>query len=146
MLYENVDTSQNAAAPVARPMANATAASDPQGLMQSLLSFLPEGLRNNLNMDSFAGSIDPKTNTATMGWGMPVIQGLGSLGNAYMGMKQYGLAKDQLSESKRQFNENFNTQKQLINTRMRDRQAARVSANPNAYQGVDPYMKKNEVK
>lgn len=71
---------------------------------------------------------------------------LGSIGGFYLGMKQYKMAKQQLAESKRQFNLQFNAQKGLINTRLEDRQRARVASNPNAYVSVGEYMDKHGVK
>lgn len=79
------------------------------------------------------------------GWAMPALQTFGGLANVYLGMKQYGLAKDQFKESKRQFNLNFDAQRKLTNSRLRDRQRARVASNPNAYQSVGAYMKDNGI-
>lgn len=76
------------------------------------------------------------------GWGglaLGVGQGLLS---AYMGMKQYGLYKDQLNESKRQFGLNFDAQKRTTNAQLEDRQRARLAANPGAYESVADYMSK----
>ncbi|VEF17586.1 Uncharacterised protein [Stutzerimonas stutzeri] len=44
------------------------------------------------------------------------ISGLSALSNAYMGMKQYGLAKEQFAESKRQYNQNYAAQRKLTNS------------------------------
>lgn len=92
------------------------------------------------------GSTDTETGIKTDGWGGLALGAAQGLGGAYLGMKQYGLAKDQFDESKRQFNVNFDTQKGLTNSRLEDRQAARVASNPGAYQSVGDYMKKNGVK
>lgn len=74
--------------------------------------------------------------------GLNVLQGLG---NAYMGMKQYGLAKNSLEESKKQFNLNYDAQRKTTNAALEDRQAARVASNPGGYQSVGDYMKKNGI-
>lgn len=74
------------------------------------------------------------------------LQGLGSLANAFMGYKQYQVAKDTLKENKRQFNMNWGAQKALTNAQLQDRQAARVASNPNAYTPVDVYMNQNGIK
>lgn len=79
------------------------------------------------------------------GWGGLALGAAQGLLGGYMGMKQYGLAKDQLAESKRQFNANFDTNRKLTNSRLRDRQRARVASNPKAYQSVGAYMNKNGV-
>lgn len=79
------------------------------------------------------------------GWGSAALGAGQGLLSGYLGMKQYGLAKEQLEEGKRQFNQNYNTQRKLTNTRLEDRQKARVASNPGAYQSVGDYMKKHEV-
>lgn len=94
--------------------------------------------------DSFLASRDINGMTSG-GWGsagLGVAQGLGS---AYMGMKQYGLAKNSLEESKKQFNLNYDAQRKTTNAALEDRQAARVASNPGAYQSVGDYMKKNGI-
>jgi hypothetical protein len=81
----------------------------------------------------------------TQGWGGTAL-GVGQgIANLYMGMKQYGLAKDQLAFSKDQFNKNYAAQQKTINAQMQDRQAARVASNPGAYQSVGDYMKQNGI-
>ena len=79
------------------------------------------------------------------GWGGMAL-GVGQgLANAYMGMKQYGLAKDTFNQNKLQFEKNFANQTKLTNSRLKDRQTARVASNPGAYQSVGEYMKQNGV-
>lgn len=73
------------------------------------------------------------------------VKGLGTLMNGWLGMKQLDLAKKQLRENKRQFDMNWGAQKNLTNSQLRDRQAARVASNPGAYQSVGEYMKQNGV-
>lgn len=78
----------------------------------------------------------------SQGWGGAAM-GIGQgLFNAYMGMKQYGLYKDQLAESKRQFELNFDAQRRTTNAALADRQAARVAFNPNNAMSVADYMAK----
>lgn len=68
------------------------------------------------------------------------------LASIYMGMKQYGLAKDSFKENKRQFNDNFNASAQSYNTQLADRQDARNSSNRgNTYQSTRAYMNDNEI-
>jgi hypothetical protein len=81
----------------------------------------------------------------TGGYAMPAIQAVSGAANAFLGMKQYGIAKKTLKENKRQFNLNYGNQVKMTNTQMRDRQRARVSSSPNEYQSVDEYMKQNQV-
>ena len=80
------------------------------------------------------------------GWGAPALGVANSLMNTFMGMKQYGLYKDQLSESKRQFGLNYDAQRQTTNTALEDRQRSRVLGNPGAYQSVGAYMAQNGIK
>lgn len=74
------------------------------------------------------------------------ISGLSALGNSYMGMKQYGLAKQQFAESKRQYNQNYAAQRTLTNSQLEDRQRARVASNAGAYESVGSYMNRNGIK
>lgn len=107
---------------------------------QGLMARLNTALQNS----GALGSTNTLTNVRTDGWGAPAINLLGGLTNLFMGMKQYGLAKQVAADSRSQFERNFNAQRQTLNTRMEDRQRARVSANPNA-ESVDSYMKRNRV-
>ena len=80
------------------------------------------------------------------GWGGLAVNAAGGLASAFLGMKQYGLAKQTLEENKRQFGLNYAAQRQTTNTRLEDRQRARVAANANAYQSVGDYMAVNGIK
>ena len=77
-------------------------------------------------------------------WGSVFGAGQG-LWNAYMGMKQYGLAKDALQTSKDQFAKNYAAQRTTTNTMLEDRQRARVASSPNAYESVGTYMDKHRI-
>ena len=74
--------------------------------------------------------------------GLGALQG--GLG-AYLGFQNLGIAKDTLAQNKRQFDLNFGAQQKTTNTRMADRQASRVAANPVAYSPVAEYMAKNGI-
>lgn len=82
-------------------------------------------------MDQFKQFMLGKTNadgTKEGGWGgLALNAGLG-LANTWMGMKQYGLAKDSLRENKRQFDLNYGAQRNMTNSQLSDRQNARMSA------------------
>ncbi len=82
----------------------------------------------------------------SQGWGAPALGAASGLLNAWMGMKQYGLAKDTLSEGKRQFQLNYDAQKTTTNTQLEDRQRARVASNSGAYQSVGDYMSANGIR
>jgi hypothetical protein len=75
----------------------------------------------------------------------PALAGAQALGSLYMGMKQYGVAKDQLAFQKDSFNKQFDANRSLTNSRLEDRQARRVLENPNATSVAD-YMSKWGVK
>ena len=99
---------------------------------------------NFLSWDSFWGGKNAD-GTAFNGWGNTAFNTLQGLGNAFMNMKAYGLAKDQLAFSKAAFEKNFAAQRAMTNTRLADRQNARLAANPNAYQSVGEYMAQNGI-
>ena len=80
------------------------------------------------------------------GWGGLALNAAGGVASAFLGMKQYGLAKQTLEENKRQFGLNYAAQRQTTNTRLEDRQRARVASNANAYQSVGDYMAVNGIK
>lgn len=91
------------------------------------------------SMDSFLGE------NGQNGWGGLALNTFTGLANTFLGMQQYGLAKDSLRENKRQFNLNFDAQRKLTNSRLEDRQRARVASNPGAYQSVGAYMEQNGI-
>ena len=74
------------------------------------------------------------------------LQGAAGLWGAYNGMQQTKLVKQQMANSLNQWNKNYANQVASYNTRLEDRQNARVSANPDAYESVDSYMAKNRLK
>lgn len=98
-----------------------------------------------LSWDGFMGGFNAD-GTKSNGWGGAALGLAQGLGSAYMGMKQYGLAKEQLQFSKDSFNKNYEAQKSMTNASMEDRQRARIAANPGAYQSVGDYMAKNGIK
>lgn len=117
----------------------------PQGQMS------PVGTSDILN---FQNPVDPSGGDWMTDWfggqnQMGYIPaGIGALSaglNAYTGFQQLGLAKDQLAFQKQAYSENMANQTKLTNAALRDRQAARYAANPNAYQNPDDYMAENKV-
>lgn len=89
--------------------------------------------------DAFGTSQNPGWATAAFGAGQGLL-------NGWLGMQQYGLAKDKLAEGKRQFELNYNAQRSMTNADLEDRQRARVASNANAYESVGSYMDKHGVK
>ncbi|MGL4252881.1 MAG: hypothetical protein ACRCR2_02310 [Fusobacteriaceae bacterium] len=79
------------------------------------------------------------------GWVSPVLGGVGALAQGWMGMQQLKLGKENLAFQKDAWQKNYQNQVDMINTQMRDRQAARYSANPQQYQKPDEYMAENKV-
>ena len=105
-----------------------------------------QGLGDWARSSGMLGYTDEKTGKTYQGWGGYALGGTQALMNAFMGMKQYGLAKKQLAESKRQFNLNYDAQRSTTNAQLEDRQRSRVAANPGAYQSVGDYMKQYGIK
>lgn len=96
---------------------------------------------------NFLGLEVPFFSTPTQqGWGGTALGAAQGLFSGYLGMKQYGMAKEKLAESKRQFELNYAAQKTLTNSQLEDRQRARVASNPGAYQSVGDYMNQNGVR
>lgn len=90
-----------------------------------------------------AGMFDStKDGITTQGWAAPVMGGIKGIADSYMAMEMYGLYKDSLENSKQQFAQNFGAQAKAVNSRLADRQAARVANNPNAHASVNDYMAK----
>lgn len=78
------------------------------------------------------------------GLGSLALGGVGTLLNGYLGFKQLGMAKDQLKESKRQFNMNWGAQKKAVNNQLHNAQFTRNSAtsDPANKKDMAEYMKK----
>lgn len=95
--------------------------------------------------DSLFDRTDTNTGIKSQGMAMPLISGASALMSGFLGLKQYGLQKDALKQSKKEFEMNWGAQQKATNSAMEDRQRARVASNPNAYQSVGDYMKKNGI-
>lgn len=103
------------------------------------------GISNWLSDSGFLGKTE--NGVTKQGWGGMAFGAAQGIGNAFMGMKQYGLAKDQLAQSKKQFDLNYGAQQKTTNAALADRQTARVASagGSGAYQSVGDYMKKNGI-
>ena len=99
-----------------------------------------------LSLDGLLGTTNPQTGVQTPGWGGLALNTAQGLGNAWMGMKQYGLAKDQFKFQKDMMNKNYEAQKTTLNTQLEDRQRARIASNPGAYQPLAPYLDQNRIR
>jgi hypothetical protein len=104
------------------------------------------GLFSNLfSRQSMFGGADQNSGMYTGGWA-PVALGAGqAIFGALQGNKATKLAEDQFKEGRRQFDLNFNAQRQTINSQLEDRQRARNASNPTAYENTDDYLRKNRV-
>lgn len=111
----------------------------------SASSGLFPGIGNWLNESGFLQQRN-LDGTTSGGWGTAGLGILQGLGSAYMGMKQYGLAKDAFAENKRQFGLNYDAQRTTTNSALEDRQRARVASNTGAYESVGSYMDRNRIK
>jgi hypothetical protein len=98
-----------------------------------------------LRENGIIGSTD-KNGMRTDGYGGLALNAVTGLGQLYLGMQQYNLAKETLANNKAQFERNFAAQRQNINTELEDRQRARVASNAGAYQSVGDYMNQNRIK
>lgn len=74
------------------------------------------------------------------------LQAGAGLWGAYNGMQQNKLVKQQMANSLNQWNKNYANQVASYNTRLEDRQRARVIAQGDYQQDVDSYMAKNRLK
>lgn len=74
-----------------------------------------------------------------------VVQGLGSLTQAYLGFKQLGMAKDQLKHQKDSFNKNFANSQKTYNTSLEDRINGRTSSYDGKESDVKSYLAKHKL-
>lgn len=96
-------------------------------------------------IQSMAGYKDKFGNMAG-GWGGGALDLLNSGFNVYGGLKQLGLAEDQLDFQKGAFSKNFEAQAKSTNAALEDRQRARIHNNPNGnFMSVEDYMAKYGV-
>lgn len=101
------------------------------------------GIMDWMKSSGMLGSYNDKGVMTGQGWGGMALGAANGIFNAYMGLKQYGLAKDQFSEARKQFGLNYDAERNTTNSALADRQAARIAANPNGgYASVADYMAK----
>lgn len=105
---------------------------------------MPGGNDPTLMQSIFGGKL---ADGSTINGMAPVGLGLAnSLFSGWMGMKNYGLAKDQLKFTKEAFNKNFGAQANLINAQLSDRARKRAYTDPGRAMSEDEYMTKYGVK
>ena len=86
--------------------------------------------------------------TGAGGWVPSAIAGATGIFNGWLGMKQYGLARNQFKESKRQFNLNFDAQKKLTNSQLEAQHSALIASagsGGSKYRSVGEHMNKYGV-
>jgi len=91
------------------------------------------------------GSTNEQTGVRTRGGLLPILNTFTGLASAYLGMKQYGLAKDSFKQNKKEFGMNYDAQRQITNAQMEGQAKARHSANPNFYESPTDYMSDNSI-
>jgi len=86
---------------------------------------------------------DAKTRAG--GWVSPALQALTAGMQFYQGNKQLDLAEDQLSTQKQQFSDQFNLQKGMINSDIRDQGQRRYDRNSTLNPTPEDYYNANKV-
>lgn len=85
------------------------------------------------------GYKDPVTNKQYDGWGGLAVSAGNALFNGYLGMQQYGLAKDSFNFQKDMALKNYENQKRTTNAALNDRQTRRNIERPDSMAAAD-YM------
>lgn len=116
------------------------------GLNLDWMNSDPSGVVGNptgLNLGAGAGGLPKTAMTDKINAGVGVFNAaLGAI-SAYKALK---LGKENLAFQKEAFNKNYEAMKGTTNAELADRQARRLSANPNGYDSVADYMAKYGVK
>ena len=81
----------------------------------------------------------------TPGWGMAGLTAAQGINSFFGGRNMAKQADRSMKENKRQFQLNFDAQRNMSNSQMADRQNARLAANPNAFLATPEYMKQYGV-
>ena len=125
------------------------------GMLPSDFSKLtpPTEVANPNAMDWFSrnnmfGGTDPKTGMVNSGWVSPVVGAASGIANAWTGMQQLGLAKDQLNFQKDAYTKNYENQRQLTNSQLEDRQRTRYASaggEKGNVETVEDYMARNKI-
>ena len=100
---------------------------------------------------------DPLSGWGSKAMGQGIALGMGGLQainggmQAYLGMKNYGLAKETLAANKQQYWNNFTSQARLTNAQLADKQEGRIAmANSAGYRGTEQsaadYVKQYGIK
>lgn len=117
------------------------------GQSSDLMNFAGGGQINGQDPSKWQNALgytDDKGNKQG-GYAGLALSGLNAGVSAYMGMKQYGLAKDTFKQNKKEFQMNWDANKKLTNSRLEDRQKMRNLSQPGSHESTASYMAKNGI-
>tara|TARA_R110002074_G_scaffold103764_4_gene223935 strand:+ start:209 stop:790 length:582 start_codon:yes stop_codon:yes gene_type:complete len=77
---------------------------------------------------------------------MPMLNTFTGLASAYLGMKQYGLAKDSFKQSKKEFGLNYDAQRNITNQQIAGIAKSQYSANPDFYDKPEDVINQYSVR
>jgi|TARA_B110000908_G_scaffold80337_1_gene96255 hypothetical protein len=115
-------------------------AGNPQQTGGNIFGNLYTGIKNAWNSGGTAANGNQTMNSFSQG--LNAVTGLTS---AWFGLEKLKQSKKSFSESRKQFALNYGAQRQDYNTKLEDRQKARVASNPNHFESVGSYMDKNRI-
>lgn len=100
-----------------------------------------DGFMNSIHNAPWLTTTDKATGATSLGLANMGLGAASGLMSGWLGMQQYGLAKDALAQQKKAFGLNYDAQVKTTNARLNDVAASRYASNPNAYQSPSSYMK-----
>jgi len=92
-------------------------------------SYIWEG--NNTSTNNTSPAAGWGMNPTTLGVGANLLQGVGQLAQGWAALKQIGIAKNQLAEGQRQYNQNYDAQKVTTNNAIADQNAYKIAQGRN---------------
>ncbi|WAW11633.1 hypothetical protein nACB1_013 [Acinetobacter phage nACB1] len=135
--------------PTAQPFANQVSpwqtdlSSAVQGQTYSTLGLDASGMYNPTGASAGGMSNWLSGNADLLKAGVGLFTGGAS---AWNGLQQNRLMRDNMNQQASMFREQMDLSKSNYNSKLEDRQRARVASNPTAYESVDSYMKKYGAK
>ena len=104
---------------------------------------------NNLTMFSSGSGSTPATGASGFNFGgmfgengWAALNTISGLGNLYMGLRNFGMQKDQFRQNSQLMRTNLANQAKLTNAALNDRQIARNAINPGIHEDAASYMSK----
>ncbi len=103
----------------------------------------PIGFNTNQNMGGSPNSsmFSQQGMFGDNGWFMPAVNTAMGFGNLYMGLKNYGLAKDSFKLNRDAMKTNLANQSKLVNRQIQSRQEFVNKYNPERAEDINTYMK-----